>query len=288
MTVNGIDVSSRQETDFSTSGLEFGFVKATEGHTYINPYQGAQATKFRNAGAVVGFYHFLWPGNIKEQAAYFVERCVSVEGDVLICDWETTPDKTFATCAEKDAFLAEVKRLRPDHKVILYCNRDFWLHKDVTSGCMDGLWIAQYNGDPGHPDIEHPWLFHQYNDVDSKGNSLDVNLGNFSSLAALRTWAGTPTPEPVEPKYEPYPGLGFFVMKRKSPIIAAMHKRLSEVGCNRYKTNKNVDVIGSGDVASYEAWQRKYNKDHHKNWPRTAMMWPPGKETWDALKVPNV
>src|SRR5919198_170927 len=36
-------------------------------------------------------------------------------------------------------------------------------------------------------------------------------------------YSGKPEPPP---KYEPFPGQGFFVTGRKSPIIAAMHKRL--------------------------------------------------------------
>ena len=67
-----------------------------------------------------------------------------------------------------------------------------------------------------------------------------------------------------------------------------MHDRLVAVGCNRYTSTANKDVIGSGDVASYEAWQRKYNTDHHKGWTGSALKWPPGRETWDALHVPNV
>jgi len=80
-------------------------------------------------------------------------------------------------------------------------------------------------------------------------------------------------------KYEPYPGKAFFVTGRKSPIVAAMHDRLVAVGCNHYQSSANKDVIGSGDEASYEAWQRRcgYPGD-----------WPPGKTTWDLLHVPNV
>lgn len=95
-------------------------------------------------------------------------------------------------------------------------------------------------------------------------------------------FASTPTPKPAPKpaaKYEPFPGAAWFVMGRKSPIVAAMHDRLVAVGCNHYQSSANKDVLGSGDKASYEAWQRKcgYPGD-----------WPPGKTTWDLLKVPNV
>ena len=85
-----------------------------------------------------------------------------------------------------------------------------------------------------------------------------------------------------KPTYEPFPGSGWFVTGRKSPIVAAMHDRLVAVGCNHYQSSRNKDVIGSGDVASYEAWQRKCG---HSG---AAATWPPGKSTWDKLHVPNV
>lgn len=84
------------------------------------------------------------------------------------------------------------------------------------------------------------------------------------------------------PKYEPYPGTTFFKQGRKSPIVLAMRKRLIAEGCNKYQSNKDQDVIGSGDVNSYETWQRKIGL-HGPD-----ATWPPGKYSWDKLEVPNV
>jgi hypothetical protein len=83
-------------------------------------------------------------------------------------------------------------------------------------------------------------------------------------------------------KYEPFPGAAWFKTGRKSPIVLAMRKRLIAVGCNKYKSSADPDTIGSGDKASYEAWQRKCG------FTGASAEWPPGKTTWDALKVPNV
>ncbi|MEV0126359.1 peptidoglycan-binding protein [Streptomyces sp. NPDC050703] len=90
-------------------------------------------------------------------------------------------------------------------------------------------------------------------------------------------------PKPGKPKaYEPFPGAAWFKEGRKSPVIKAMRKRLVAVGCDRYKSSTDQDVIGSGDVASYEAWQRKCG------YTGADAKWPPGRSTWDALKVPKV
>jgi hypothetical protein len=102
-------------------------------------------------------------------------------------------------------------------------------------------------------------------------------------VARAKKLAGVVAPKPpAKPKYEPFPGAAWFKTGRKSPIVLAMRKRLIAVGCSRYKSSTDPDTIGSGDVASYEAWQRKCG------FTGASAEWPPGKTTWDALKVPNV
>lgn len=180
--IRGIDVSSYQST-FDTDGLSFVIIKATEGRSYINPRLTAQTKLARDGGCVVGFYHFLWPGNITAQAEYFVSKAPEKAGDLLAVDWEWTGDHTAASNAEKDRFIREVKRLRPSHRVALYTNRDFWLNRDSTSYAGDALWIADYVT-AGKPRIKAKWTIHQYTST-----PLDKNVADFESEQALRDWA---------------------------------------------------------------------------------------------------
>ena len=92
----------------------------------------------------------------------------------------------------------------------------------------------------------------------------------------------TPVPVPAKPKYEPFPGAAFFKTGRKSPIIKAMRVRLIAVGCNKYQTSSNPDVWGSGDEASYKAWQRKCG------FTGAGADGIPGPDSWKRLQVPNV
>ncbi|MGW2227040.1 glycoside hydrolase family 25 protein [Streptomyces formicae] len=181
--IRGIDVSSHQSTSFSTDGLSFVFIKATEGRSYVNPKMTAQVKRARDGGCVVGFYHFLWPGNIAAQAAYFVSKAPEKAGDLLAVDWEWTGERTAASNGEKDRFIREVKRLRPSHRVLLYTNRDFWLNRDVTSYAGDGLWIADYVS-AGKPRIQADWTIHQYT-----SSPLDKNVADFEDEDELRDWA---------------------------------------------------------------------------------------------------
>lgn len=199
--IYGIDISNYQSASLPTTtdghAVDFVFVKATEGHTLTNTRHAAQVAAGRAAEAVVGHYHFLWPGNIAAQAQYFVSHCDLKPGELLVCDWETTTAHTYASNAEKDTFLAEVKKLAPGHKVGLYCNLDYWKHHDSTSDCGDFLWIADPGNAAGHPAVQHTWAVHQY----SEAGGLDRNVATFASRAAMKTWAGyaPPTPPPPPP-----------------------------------------------------------------------------------------
>ncbi|MGW0131398.1 glycoside hydrolase family 25 protein [Streptomyces sp. NPDC003299] len=184
--IKGYDVSGYQDANFPTDGISFAFVKATEGRSWVNSKQKDQAAHARAAGLVVGFYHFLIPGHIKEQAAHFVEDSANIDYDLLAVDWEMRRNGTAATCAEKDAFIAEVQRLcGSTHKIGLYCNRDFWRHRDTTNNAGDFLWIAQYGVPAGKPNIESNWLFHQYAE-----KPLDTDVCIFATKAELVAFAG--------------------------------------------------------------------------------------------------
>ncbi|MYS19173.1 Lyzozyme M1 (1,4-beta-N-acetylmuramidase), GH25 family [Streptomyces sp. DvalAA-14] len=214
MTVRGIDVASYQPPTPAVAGNSFVWVKATEGLTYVNPHMASQAAAARKAGAVVGFYHFLHPGGIAAQVAHFLKTAPEQAGDMFGCDWETPqpPDKA-ASSEEKDQFLRVLKgATKVPHRVVLYCNLDFWLHRDKTSQCGDGLWIADPNSPAGHPKVQHAWTFHQYGIT----AGTDQNVGQFADINSLRAWAGVTLPKP--PAGAP-----------AAPTLASLDKRLTSV-----------------------------------------------------------
>jgi hypothetical protein len=96
---------------------------------------------------------------------------------------------------------------------------------------------------------------------------------------------GVPGPDSLRrligTQFEPFPGSDFFTPGRQSPIIAAMHARLVEVGCNRYQSSTGADTWGSGDVSSYKAWQKSLG------YYGSAADGIPGKVSWDKLMVPR-
>jgi hypothetical protein len=185
MTIKGIDVSNYQSATYDLTGHDFVIVKATQSTNYVNSRHAAQVQRARDNGRVVGHYHFLVAGGIQAQAEYFVAHAAPKAGELLACDWETNPaDGTLPSTAEKDAFIRAVKKLRPSNRVLLYTGQNLWLSKDTSGYAGDGLWIAQYNGKPGQPDVKAAWLIHQYTST-----PLDTNVAQFASRAEMAAWA---------------------------------------------------------------------------------------------------
>lgn len=199
--LHGVDISSHQ-TGWTPDGTEaYVFVKATEGKSYTNPAYADQLAAARNAGLVVGHYHWLNNGDVQAQVDYFLSVADLQPGDMIACDWE---DSSNPTTSQKDTWITTVQqRLAGQHRVGLYCNRDWWLNHDTSSFYGDYLWIANYTSadDPG---IQAEWLFWQWTST-----PIDQNRGRFADTAALRAWAGCPdTPVPPDPP-DPSAGLWY-------------------------------------------------------------------------------
>lgn len=188
--IYGLDVAAYQSDHFPLTlpgdgkKVDFVFIKATEGTGYVNPRMAAQAAWARANGLVVGFYHFMHPGNVAEQARFFVSKAVSQPGDLLACDWEPTTSG-LASNADKDSWIKAVKGLRPDHKCLLYCDVSRWTGTDRTGYFGDGLWIAAPGSAPGHPPVRTAAVVHQY----SESGNIDHDAAQFATRDAMRAWA---------------------------------------------------------------------------------------------------
>lgn len=277
----GIDVAGYQSETYATAGVDFVVIKVTEGTTYRNPKYAAQLAHARAAGLIVGHYHYGHHGKAAAEAAFFLANAKISAGDFIAYDWEDGA----TVQSDRDTWMKAVKAKQAAHKVLLYCNKTFWRQRDSENYAGDGLWIADPSSPAGHPDVTHPWLVHQY----SETGGLDHNVANFSSVKAFRDWLLPPAhpastgprklPAGKVPKAVPFPGAAWFRTGRRSPIIAAMHKRLVAEGCNHYRSAANADTWGSGDVASYAAWQRKLK------FRGSDADGKPGATSWDKLKV---
>lgn len=181
--IKGCDISGHQGPDWEPDAdHQFVIIKISEGRTYFSQDSVEQVSTARDHGLLVGYYHFLLPGNAQEQAAWFVRNLPSDAFGPLVCDWENTKEG-HPSVADAAEFIAEVKRLRPANKVGLYVNKSDWLNTAVKAG--DFLFIASWVTAVG-PGISYPWTFWQWTD---KPYDQDRASSRFETLDELAGWA---------------------------------------------------------------------------------------------------
>jgi GH25 family lysozyme M1 (1,4-beta-N-acetylmuramidase) len=205
----GHDVSSHQKNvdwqSSKTKGARFAYVKATESHTYRNPYFGQQYSGSRNAGLIRGAYHFAVPNKSsgKSQAQHFVRNGGgwTADGWTLppALDIEYNPydhkHKCYGLSKSKmvswiQSFSNEMKRLT-GRRPVIYTTTHWWntcTGRSRAFASNHALWTARYDSASAGslPAGWSFWTFWQYDN----GGSLpgDQNLFN-GSLTQLRRFA---------------------------------------------------------------------------------------------------
>ena len=229
MTLNGIDIANYQASlvPKRMRDTEYIIVKATESDWYVNECFASHAAQVAACGKKLGCYHFARPGDMKEQADYFVGVIKDYIGKaVLALDWE----ENAVPLGPKQAkiWLDRVYK-RTGTKPVIYmsksvCNAFDW---SIVTNAGYELWGAQYpdyseTGWKLHPWTDsNPWgawgdkpLIFQYTScgmVQGYGNHLDLDLfygttGTWDKLAkgsAVKkavTKVLVSTPKPVDSK----------------------------------------------------------------------------------------
>ncbi|MDX3756580.1 lysozyme [Streptomyces mirabilis] len=205
----GHDVSSHQkDVDWQSArakGARFVYVKATESHTYRNPYFGRQYDGARDAGILRGAYHFAVPDKSSgtTQAAYFVRNGGAWRADGWTLppalDMEYNPYDKKRKCyglskarivSWIQAFSDELER-ETGRRPVIYTTTHWWNTCTGGSGAFaanHALWLARYDSaDTGTlPAGWSTWTFWQY---DNSGTLPgDQNLFN-GSMTRLKQFA---------------------------------------------------------------------------------------------------
>ena len=212
----GVDVSGWQHgasLDWArvrAAGQDFGFVKATEGSGYINPYLAGDWAGMQAAGMARGAYHFATPAaslqSAVDQARYFVAATGSMQqaGALTpLLDLEQSGGLAPAQLvAWTHVFLDTVQQLT-GRRPIIYTYAYFWRTAmgDDTGFTSYPLFLADYSDRTGRsaplsplPGGWHQWTFWQYTDqgtVPGIAGFVDMDRYAGSSIAAA-TW-GAPS-----------------------------------------------------------------------------------------------
>jgi lysozyme len=194
--VHGIDVSHYQNRvnwdSVWASGVQFAFVKATEGETWRDSFFCKNWDKLNEIGLKRGAYHFFYPTlNAKKQAENFLEMVDLQPGDLPpVVDVETAGDVSRAVLIAKLRIWLWMVEEKTGVRPIIYTNLNFY--EKWLSGQFEAnpLWIARFSGEKPLLIGKKQWDFWQYAShgrLSGVAGSVDFNVfqGDLAELQQL-------------------------------------------------------------------------------------------------------
>ncbi len=206
MTINGADISGWQPANVNLSGLDFVYVKATQGIYKVNAQHDAQVAQARAAGLIVGHYHFPAWGDPVQEAQAFIIGSGWQPGEFMVLDIENSPQTPWPSdpvpwCV---AFENEVYG-----QLGIWCMD--YAGPNVRSGWNwaplaalgGGLIDPEYNNTG--PSDPSPWsnvAMWQNADTNQTGGDSDVFYGDRNALTAYGTPGTTAQATTITPTQE--------------------------------------------------------------------------------------
>lgn len=236
----GVDVASFQQGidmhRVAREGYSFCVVKATEGpyrdgSGYLNPEYRRQFDGAREAGMIVGSYHFLVETPVKPQVDLFLRTIGDPRGQLIMVDYEAYAEPYAYLSPTEDTlreFVRELKKRVGRHPILLYSGQGYWEEHPANGPVGDmGVvtWDASY---PYHPEAglgsvlyhraladgfgwgkawgdQEPMIWQFSANGLVAGMQIDVNAfrGSRGELRALSAPAPTEPPAPQKPPEAP-------------------------------------------------------------------------------------
>lgn len=202
--VLGLDCS-RYQKDINwkkakASGIEFAFVKVTEGTTVKEAYDiKNRVLEAQKNGVKVGYYHFARPGNVDDPEADAREEAGNVIATISLLPKVKLPIvldlEAYSTTVVWDnkvdhmnkyvaTFIAEMKKYAKNVTVIVYSYKSFIDSNTTPIFGSNPLWIAAY---PNNPETTLPsipkgwsewkiWQFTSKGTIDGYAGDIDLNV----------------------------------------------------------------------------------------------------------------
>lgn len=193
--IHGIDVSSHQDAvnwpavkamKVRNTGMDFVFIKATEGLNDTDKRFRQNWIKARAAGMTRGAYHFFLATKSGQlQAQNFIGQVQLTRGDLPpVLDIEQLygikPELMRSRVKEWLVAVEQRYGVRP----VIYSYADFYERNLGREFDQYPLWVAHYD-EPGSPRVKRPWTFWQHSSqgrVNGVGTLVDFNVFNGDSL----------------------------------------------------------------------------------------------------------
>ena len=201
--VHGIDVARfQQPLNWATaraSGVNFAFIKATEGGDFIDPMFSDHWSGAGQAGVARGAYHFYYfCSSPQKPARWFIANVPRTAGmlpPVLDMEWNPfSPTCTVRPPAEvvrqHAASFLSILKAHYGQQPIVYTTPQFYAHNDM--GRLRGVefWLRST---AAHPTDKYPnerWTFWQYTStgqVPGAAGDIDINVYE-GSASSWDTW----------------------------------------------------------------------------------------------------
>lgn len=208
MSLFGTDQSKWQANQVTEGS--FILVKATEGYGYVDPTCDAKYQLNKQAGKLLGVYHYARPdlGNTPEaEAQYFVDNIRGYIGEaIMVLDWESA-NKWDVNWAKR--WLDKVKDLT-GIKPMIYMSSSVTFDYDWSSVVAGdyGLWVANYGNNDGTnhgcPSVGY-WgivAMHQYTSVPLDKDEFFGDENTWRAYAGASGDKPAPAPTPTKKSNE--------------------------------------------------------------------------------------
>lgn len=203
--VHGVDLSRFQtQVDWTTAranGVNFAFIKATEGGDMLDPMFESHWRTAGRAGVKRGAYHFFYHCRpAAEQARWFIRHVPKVPGalpPVLDMEWTpTSPTCTIrrdgATIRDEARIFMEIVARHYGQRPIIYTTVDFYEDTELWRLGGAEFWLRSVAGHPGEVYGGKDWSFWQYTStgvVPGIAGKVDINVFA-GSKANWARWLG--------------------------------------------------------------------------------------------------
>lgn len=139
-----VDVYSGSGVGLATEPNSQGtIVKSTQGTSYVNELSWAQYSAARNAGRLLGLYHYAGGGDPVAEAQFFYNHHANLVGEfVPILDWEQYQNSAWGDYNWAKKFCDEYYQLTKVHPMIYVQASSIKQVANCASQCA--LWVAGY------------------------------------------------------------------------------------------------------------------------------------------------
>lgn len=199
---HGIDVSNHQgRIDWNTvskdENVQFVYIKATEGATYVSPTFESNIREARKAGMKVGCYHFLRATSyIHDQFKNFTDYCKQEEQDLApLIDIEVKGRWTPAQLVDSLQLFADMLEKHYGRRPVIYTSANFYNKYLSVQFSKYELFIAKYSEEEPLLNDGTDYTLWQYTDGGSvNGIRTDVDKSRFNKGKSLNDILYYPKP----------------------------------------------------------------------------------------------